>query len=1532
MSSLIRPAVSSARSAFSCWMLRILFVSFLLAPGAMYGQVVVTANSPTYNFQVLPGSMRQISVSVANGSTNRINWSVLSSTGGASATFTTPSGAGVSSVANALPTVQVNIGATAGSCSIPQAHSAIGTYSVGSTATVTVQAQSVDDTSSTATFLFNVCAKTTTVLVAPAYQQAFRSQHRTLQSWVSGDTDETGTWSIVTQAPGGGDGVLADTGNRDTDFSATVPGRYVIQYTSHSDSSKSATAIVYVSPNSMPSYSSTPNKTEPRECYADPDLAGPVYEVGAGKTYATLSSLPAPSLFAAGTMVRVWNTDTTGTNPSTFHEYYQLRSNGTATQPLILCGVPDASGNLPIIDGDSATGSSDASTDSLSFGVVSAVPTNRGGSYYQLGSVGPSYISITGLHIKNGYPDLTFQTPTGITQNWNKGAACIRLESGAYQDISGNDLDSCGNGFFSVANQALAWARITQLLTLTGNHIHYSGVVGDEREHQSYIQTFFALIQGNLVDDYRPLALGGNLKWRGVEGIFRYNRLGPGGGRSFDLVENQDAYGYTTFEGYLGVPGETNCAKAIYCINILGGSSTVRDEAGADGIAGLQESSLKDFIYGNEILGEQTVYQIHYGMDQSEGSMASRNGVLYYFSNTLDSAQVVFDTGYGKSFLSPQVDARNNIIWSNSFTYDKYADLILRATTNLMKSGTFSITTPINGGDYFGGSAHGWWNRCDASCRWQLALPFETHLYGLSSANYLSTSSTPYDQITMVPPSGSAAIGAATVSTDILATMPVRWQYDAQSYHLTPRLYPLTIGAVDQITGTQQVMTPSVDVKSGTYTTVKTVHLTCDTPSSTIYYTTDGSTPTTASSVYTSALTISTNTTLKAFATATGMTNSVVRTANYTIALPAGAPVYSSSTGYYSSAFTVTITSSTPGATIYYTTDGSTPTTSSAIYSGGVTISATTTLKAIATASGFSQSAATTAVYTIGPAAPTFSPAGGSYSTMQTVTLSSATAGATIYYTTDGTTPTTSSAVYSSPITVFTGETINAISFVSGYVLSPSSTASYLITSAAPRYVQQCSGAQGFNTSVSCTLTGVGAGNAVMIGLYSNSASAPSSVVSSSGTVISVNSLGAAYVYMLANASSGNLTFTATYPSNAKLWMTVSEFANVDASPLDGSVTGTCGGYCPVLDSPSFSTTGASDLLWEFCQANGGGFSATTTPVTWNSIPFTPSTTVSGATIGALYGLTPGAASYRGECAGSGSVSRVLAVALKAAPFPPAATPAFSPAGGTFSTTQNVSISTTTPLATIYYTTDGSTPTTASTVYTGAISVPVTTTLKAIATAPSFTTSLVGTATYTINPNPPGYVQECHQYQNFSTTITCTLTGVAAGDAVIVGLYSNGNALSSLTASSGTPTLVTSNGDLLAYVVPNTSSGSLTITATYPVSGKIWMTVSEYSNVGASPVDTSASGTCGGYCTTLNTSNLTTGTDLELLWSFCEGAGGSTVNAGTAPITWNSLSAPSGTGGVFAVEYGATGSAGTYYGQCTGISLQKIVTVALKRY
>jgi LysM repeat protein len=185
---------------------------------------------------------------------------------------------------------------------------------------------------------------------------------------------------------------------------------------------------------------------------------------------------------------------------------------------------------------------------------------------------------------------------------------------------------------------------------------------------------------------------------------------------------------------------------------------------------------------------------------------------------------------------------------------------------------------------------------------------------------------------------------------------------------------------------------------------------------------------------------------LSAIAAQTGYTVSSTATAAYTINPVLPTPTFSPAGGTYTTPQQVAI-NATAGATIYYTINGTTPTTSSSVYAGPITVSSTETLSAIAARTGYTASPTATAAYTINLVlpAPTFSPAAGTYSASQSVTISD-TVGTTIYYTTNGTTPTTSSNVYGGAITVSASETLEAIAVKNGYTTSALASAAYTIS------------------------------------------------------------------------------------------------------------------------------------------------------------------------------------------------------------------------------------------------------------------------------------------------------------------------------------------------------------------------------------------------------------------------------------------------------------------------------------------------------
>ena len=173
-------------------------------------------------------------------------------------------------------------------------------------------------------------------------------------------------------------------------------------------------------------------------------------------------------------------------------------------------------------------------------------------------------------------------------------------------------------------------------------------------------------------------------------------------------------------------------------------------------------------------------------------------------------------------------------------------------------------------------------------------------------------------------------------------------------------------------TGAPPAAMPTFNPPAETFSAPITVTIGDATTSAAIYYTTDGTTPTAGSSVYSGPITVSSTETLKAIATANGDSNSAVAAATYAMAAAAPAPTFDPPAGSYNPPITVTISDAAAGAAIYYTTDGTPPASSPTanIYSGPISVSSTETLKAVATAGGDSDSAVAFATYSMAQPPP----------------------------------------------------------------------------------------------------------------------------------------------------------------------------------------------------------------------------------------------------------------------------------------------------------------------------------------------------------------------------------------------------------------------------------------------------------------------------------------------------------------------------------------------------------------------------------
>lgn len=197
-------------------------------------------------------------------------------------------------------------------------------------------------------------------------------------------------------------------------------------------------------------------------------------------------------------------------------------------------------------------------------------------------------------------------------------------------------------------------------------------------------------------------------------------------------------------------------------------------------------------------------------------------------------------------------------------------------------------------------------------------------------------------------------------------------------------LYSSNVSATCEIeTIATPVITPSADTGDTT--------ITCSTTLVKIYYTIDGSTPSTSSTEYTGTLkALNHNTVVKAIAHKLGKSSSVASaTVNISLAAPT---ITKSSESVTDQTASVTLACATANSTIYYTTNGDTPTTSSTKYTSAFTVNHGTTVKAISVKLGRSQSASSTIYVT--PKAPSIS-----ISTVDgTVTITNNNSSGTIQY------------------------------------------------------------------------------------------------------------------------------------------------------------------------------------------------------------------------------------------------------------------------------------------------------------------------------------------------------------------------------------------------------------------------------------------------------------------------------------------------------------------------------------------------------
>ncbi|MCQ2309958.1 MAG: chitobiase/beta-hexosaminidase C-terminal domain-containing protein [Bacteroidales bacterium] len=249
------------------------------------------------------------------------------------------------------------------------------------------------------------------------------------------------------------------------------------------------------------------------------------------------------------------------------------------------------------------------------------------------------------------------------------------------------------------------------------------------------------------------------------------------------------------------------------------------------------------------------------------------------------------------------------------------------------------------------------------------------------------------------------------------------------------------------------VSNPTFTMPAGIYDNDISVGMACATDGASIYYTIDGSTPSSSSTKFTSNITISETTTLKAVSCKDGYNNSGIVEATYIIEKQAGqveTPKIKPGSCTFSESILVSISCATQGTTIRYTLDGSEPNASSEEYVLPLTLKETTTVKAKAFVEEILSSETAVATFTkesAGIHTPEFVYPGGTFVGSKVIAIRCTTEGAAIYYTTDGSTPTSSSTQYTTSFKITESATIKAIAYKDGLGYSDVAEEHYEIVS-----------------------------------------------------------------------------------------------------------------------------------------------------------------------------------------------------------------------------------------------------------------------------------------------------------------------------------------------------------------------------------------------------------------------------------------------------------------------------------------------------
>ncbi|MCA9076383.1 MAG: polysaccharide-degrading enzyme [Planctomycetaceae bacterium] len=299
------------------------------------------------------------------------------------------------------------------------------------------------------------------------------------------------------------------------------------------------------------------------------------YHIGPGQEFESPFEAPWHRLLPGDTVFIHWR-------EKSYRNKWVLVGHGTAAQPITVKGVPGPNGELPLIDGESAT-----TPPGLDFWSEQRAVIKIGGANVPDVEF-PTHIVVENLDIRAAHPYHMYLGSEGL-KAYSEAASAIYVESGSNITIRNCIMRDCANGFFS--------AYQSRDVLVEGCYIHTNGMPGTYYQHNSYTAGRGVTYQFNRFGPLREDCLGNALKDRSAGLIVRYNWI-EGGNRQLDLVEGDDSMEIVDDPRY----GQT----FVYC-NVL-----IEHE------------------------GDGNNQMLHYGGDNGN-EPDYRKGVLYFLNNTVIS-------------------------------------------------------------------------------------------------------------------------------------------------------------------------------------------------------------------------------------------------------------------------------------------------------------------------------------------------------------------------------------------------------------------------------------------------------------------------------------------------------------------------------------------------------------------------------------------------------------------------------------------------------------------------------------------------------------------------------------------------------------------------------------------------------------------------------------------------------------------------------------------------------------------------------